>query len=156
MDSYVDAHKYVFGRRAVLYGEEDLVVAMAGFLAEFGVIPVLCASGGKSGCLEAVMREFVPQVAPECEIREGVDFEEIAEFARELAPDLLIGNSKGFKLAKELDIPLIRMGFPIHDRIGGARILHLGYAGAQQCFDVLANSLLDVKQQSSDVGFTYL
>ena len=36
VDSYVDAHKYVFGRRAVVYGEEDLVVGIAAFLAEIG------------------------------------------------------------------------------------------------------------------------
>jgi nitrogenase molybdenum-iron protein NifN len=37
VDSYVDAHKYVFGRRAVVYGEEDLVVGLTAFLAEIGV-----------------------------------------------------------------------------------------------------------------------
>jgi len=52
VDSYVDAHKYVFGRRAVVYGEEDLVVGLASFLSEIGVQPVLCASGGRSGRLK--------------------------------------------------------------------------------------------------------
>jgi len=33
-----------FGRRAVVYGEEDLVVGLTAFLAEIGVEPVLCAS----------------------------------------------------------------------------------------------------------------
>ena len=45
IDAYVDAHKYIFGKRAVVYGEQDLVVAMASLLMEIGVEPVLCGSG---------------------------------------------------------------------------------------------------------------
>ncbi len=67
---------------------------------------------------------------------------------KELKPDFVIGSSKGAKLARELGVPLIRVGFPIHDRIGGQRILHLGYRGAQQLFDLVVNTLLEVKQDS--------
>ncbi|RPH39653.1 MAG: nitrogenase, partial [Desulfobulbaceae bacterium] len=49
IDAMVDGHKYIFGKRAVVYGEEDLVVGLTSLLAEIGVQPVLCASGGKSG-----------------------------------------------------------------------------------------------------------
>jgi nitrogenase molybdenum-iron protein NifN len=156
VDSYVDAHKYVFGKRAVVYGEEDLVVGLAAFLAEVGVQPVVCASGGESGRLaEAVAA--VTSAAPESiTVREGMDFAEMGEVARALAPDFLIGCSKGYALARELDIPLIRVGFPIHDRIGGQRILHLGYRGAQQLFDAVTNTLLGRGQDRSPVGYSYL
>ena len=46
VDAYVDGHKYVFGKRAVVYGEEDMIVGMCSFLTEIGIRPVLCASGG--------------------------------------------------------------------------------------------------------------
>ena len=29
IDAYVDGHKYIFNKRAVVYGEEDLVVGIA-------------------------------------------------------------------------------------------------------------------------------
>ncbi len=65
VDAYVDGHKYIFGKRAVVYGEEDLVIGLTAFLVEIGVQPVLCASGGRSGRLEeaiaAVTREFLPE-----------------------------------------------------------------------------------------------
>ena len=51
VDAYVDGHKYLFGKRAIVFGDEDMVVGLASFLAETGVVPVLCASGGKSGAL---------------------------------------------------------------------------------------------------------
>jgi nitrogenase molybdenum-iron protein NifN len=156
VDSYVDAHKYVFGRRAVVYGEEDLVVGLTSFLAEIGVQPVLCASGGESGRLEAAVRAVAGDAAESAIVREGMDFATIGEIARGLAPDFLIGSSKGYSLARELGIPLIRVGFPIHDRIGGQRILHLGYRGAQQLFDAVTNTLLAGAQERSPVGYSYL
>jgi nitrogenase molybdenum-iron protein NifN len=67
-----------------------------------------------------------------------------------------VGNSKGYKLASELEVPLVRVGFPIHDRIGGARLLHVLYRGTQQLFDRITNALLAEQQRSSPVGYTYL
>ena len=48
------------------------------------------------------------------------------------------------------------VGFPIHDRIGGQRVLHLGYRGAQEIYDRIVNALLEVKQETSPVGYAYL
>jgi nitrogenase molybdenum-iron protein NifN len=156
VDSYVDAHKYVFGRRAVVFGEEDLVVGLTALLAEIGVQPVLCASGGESGLLAEAVRAVAGDAAGDILVREGTDFATMGEVARGLAPDFLMGSSKGYGLARELDIPLIRAGFPIHDRIGGQRILHLGYRGAQQLFDAVTNTLLARAQERSPVGYSYL
>jgi nitrogenase molybdenum-iron protein NifN len=156
IDSYVDAHKYVFGRRAIVFGEEDLVVGIAALLGEVGVQPVLCASGGESGRLEAAVKAVAGDAVETIVVREGMDFTTMGELARSLAPDFLIGSSKGYSLARELDVPLIRVGFPIHDRIGGQRILHLGYRGAQQLFDAVTNTLLARGQERSPVGYSYL
>jgi nitrogenase molybdenum-iron protein NifN len=157
VDAYVDGHKYVFGKKAVVYGEEDMVVGLTSFLAEIGIQPVLCASGGKSGRLAAAIQTVTKNTLSEHpRVEEGMDFYEISEAADILQPDLLIGHSKGYPLARKLDIPLIRVGFPIHDRVGGQRILHLGYRGAQQLFDLVANALIAKKQDTSKVGYSYM
>ena len=157
VDAYVDGHKYVFGKRAILYGEEDLLVGLCSFLAEIGVQPVLCASGGTSGKLKASIAAATGDTLPEQpQVFEGMDFFEISEIAEALQPDLVVGHSKGYPLAKKLHIPLIRVGFPIHDRVGGQRILHLGYAGAQQLFDTVANAMIEKKQDDSSVGYFYM
>jgi len=158
IDAYVDGHKYLFGKRALVIGDEDLVVGLAAFLAETGVIPVLCASGGKSGALKHSIAEVTTHVREPITVRDGVDFMTIAEEVEfgELKADFIIGSSKAAKLARQLGVPHIRVGFPIHDRIGGQRILHLGYHGAQQLFDLMVNTLLEVKQDSSSIGYSYL
>ncbi|MEW6595733.1 MAG: nitrogenase component 1 [Thermodesulfobacteriota bacterium] len=157
IDSMVDGHKYLSGKKAVVYGEEDLVVGLTSFLAEIGVTPVLCASGGRSGRLEEAIREVLgdlPVAMPV--VREDVDFHDIEEMAIAAKPDFLMGHSKGYAMARRAGIPLIRVGFPIHDRLGGQRILHLGYQGAQQLFDVVVNALIEKKQEDSPVGYSYM
>ena len=157
LDAFVDGHKYIFGKKAVVYGEEDLVVGVTAFLAEIGVHPVLCASGGDTGRLQEAITAVTADLLPELpQIRGGVDFHDIAQEVEGLTPDLLIGHSKGYHLAKRWQIPLIRIGFPIHDRFGGPRVLHLGYRGAQQLLDAVINALLSKKQEDSPVGYGYL
>jgi nitrogenase molybdenum-iron protein NifN len=157
VDSYVDGHKYVYGKKAIVYGEEDLVVALTAFLAEIGVMPVLCASGGKSGRLKEKINEVTKDLLPEApQVFENMDFYDIRELATSLEPDLIVGNSKGYPLARKLAIPLIRTGFPIHDRMGGQRILHLGYRGAQNLFDLVVNACIAGKQDGSSVGYSYM
>ena len=80
VDSMVDGHKYIFGKRAVVYGEEDLVVGLTGFLAEIGIRPVLCASGGKSGRMAEGVAAAIEGL--DCEmpmVLEDVDFFDIED-----------------------------------------------------------------------------
>ena len=87
---------------------------------------------------------------------EGADFNEIGQYIEVYRPDFIIGHSKGFSSAKKTNIPLIRVGFPIHDRFGGQRILHLGYRGAQRIFDTIVNTILEKQQNDSAVGYSYM
>jgi nitrogenase molybdenum-iron protein NifN len=188
IDSYVDAHKYIFGKRALIYGEQDLVVGLAALLAEVGIVPAVCASGGRTGRLRVQIEDIAglppgccrdrtpsrgkentsgnhahaaqtirhSELAEETTVLEGVDFTEIEAFAAERQLDLAVGNSKGYGLARRLGIPLVRVGFPIHDRVDGPRLLHVGYRGAQQLFDRIVNGIVAVAQDASPVGYSYM
>lgn len=155
VDAYVDGHKYVFGKKAVVYGEEDFVIGMVSFLDEIGIEVVLCASGGHSGLLQKTINEQIKPQNP-VTVHDNYDFEEIAAKCKELKPDLMIGNSKGYYITRDLGIPLVRLGFPVHDRMGGARIKHVGYEGTQELFDKIANALIEYKQDNSPVGYKYM
>ncbi len=135
LDSYVDAHKTVRFARALLYGDRDLADALETFCAEVGMEGVRAEGEG---------RDFAAAEAA------------AAAAAADGRPvDLLIGNSKGYKTARSLGAPLVRVGFPIHDRYGGQRVRVLGYAGAQELFDRVVNALVERRQEESDVGYTY-
>ena len=135
VDSYVDAHKVAFGASALVYGDPDLRQALRGLCAEVGMRAVQAAEGAR-GFAEV-------EAAAEAEAAAGRPV------------DLLIGNSKGYKAAKRLGVPLARVGFPIHDRFGGQRVSTLGYRGTQELFDRIINALIEKRQEESDVGYTY-
>jgi len=156
VDAYIDGHKYVFGKRAVIYGEADFVAAMALFLEETGIVPVLCATGACSGTFKKTVLSGLEKNHEEMQIVEDTDFVSMLEACRTLHPDLIVGSSKGYFLSRRLGVPLVRAGFPIHDRIGGQRILHIGYRGAQHLFDRIVNALIESRQESSSVGYSYV
>lgn len=183
IDSYIDAHKYIFGKRVAVCGGRELVAAIAGFLAEIGMKPVLCATGAKGMALpkslfgpagnrtehtagsgaNADSRElFVAEFTDSADeqnlplVCDDTDFAAIEEQALRLRPDLIVGSSKAYALARRLNVPLVRAGFPIHDRIDGPRLLHLGYGGTQQLFDRIVNALIEKAQESSPIGYSYM
>lgn len=156
IDAYVDGHKYLFGKKAIVYGEEDLVIGLLAFLEEIGIETVLAASGGESGLLKESLIKTLGSIKDSMIITEGADFEKVNELADSLKPDVMIGNSKGYYIARRLGIPLVRIGFPVHDRFGAQRIQHIGYKGTQQLFDRITNALIEYKQEHSPVGYKYI
>lgn len=156
IDSYVDGHKYIFGKRAVVYGEEDFVAGMSAFLNEIGIEVVLAASGGDSGCLEEEIKKYCPENTDKILVKNNFDYEQIHDWCIANKPDILVGNSKAYYIARDLNIPIVRCGFPIHDRLGGQRIKHLGYTGTQEMFDKIVNAIIEYKQDHSPVGYKYM
>lgn len=156
VDAYIDGHKYVFEKKAIVYGDEDMVLGIVSFLREIGILPVVIASGGESGFMKTEIMKHIGDMGPDTIVMNGTDFETIREQIASLKPDFLIGNSKGYYIARELGIPLVRVGFPIHDRVGGPRIEHLFYSGAQRLFDRVVNALLEYKQEHSPIGYKYM
>jgi nitrogenase molybdenum-iron protein NifN len=156
VDAYVDAHKYVAGKRAAIYGEPDLVVALAAFLSEIGIRPVICATGSKVKQWREILAREIDGGVEDVEAISGSDHAKLADRAREIQPDLLVGASKGYPLSRELGIPLVRIGFPIHDRIGGQRMLASGYRGTQELFDRVVNAAMEQKQNTSATGYSYI
>jgi nitrogenase molybdenum-iron protein NifN len=113
---------------------------------------VLVASGG-TGALAAGPHPGLRGL--EVTFLPDTDFAHLGEAARVAGPTLLVGHSKGSKLARELDLPLVRVGFPVHDRFGASRLSILGYAGSHRLFDDVVNSILADRQAKSSVGYFY-
>ena len=154
LDGYADGHKYVFGKRVGLYGDPEWVASLATFLFEIGARPVVCATGARNRALTKALEQLPPGSVDE--VLDDTDFVRFEVACRRTNPELLIGNSKGYGIARNLGIPLLRLGFPIHDRIGAGRIQVLGYRGSTWLFDSIVNLLLERKQNASDVGYSYL
>ena len=121
------------------------------------LFPFCAPPAAATGRFAQALRSVVPETCHDrMQIMEDVDFVTIEKTLEMIGVDLLIGHSKGCTMSRRLKRPLIRVGFPVHDRVDGSRLLHLGYRGAQQLFDRIANTLIEMKQERSDVGYTYM
>ncbi len=120
LDALVDAHKIVFGRRPVIFGDPALVEGITSFCLEVGMEPALSVTS-----------------------EDGLDFFQIHALTKEKGGDLLLGHDGGSFIAGDLGLPLIRVGFPISDRLGGQRQVVTGYEGAIRLLDRITDAILD-------------
>jgi nitrogenase molybdenum-iron protein NifN len=145
LDAMVDVHKYLYGVKAAVYGDPDFVFSLTTFMLELGMNPVLIATGSKSRDFAAKIRQIIDKINPELEpvVLNGIDFDTLNDAVSECNPEILIGNSNGKYIAKARNIPLVRVGLPIHDRVGAQRILTVGYKGAMELLDRITNAILE-------------
>jgi nitrogenase molybdenum-iron protein alpha/beta subunit len=152
LDAMVDNHKYCAKARTAIYGEPDFVKAVISLCCEIGVVPSVIATGSR--CPELFqMRDEAKNCADNVFaavpiILDDTDFDAIERAVIDNDVNLLIGSSDGRRIASKLGIELIRCAFPIHDRVGGARIRTLGYEGSLWLIDSIANAMLRRTEES--------
>lgn len=145
LDAMVDVHKYLYGVKAAVYGDPDMVFSLTTFMLELGMDPVLVATGSKSRDFGMRIGQVFKKIRPELKsvVLDGIDFDSLNDAVSNCNPDILIGNSNGRYIAKARGIPLVRVGLPIHDRVGAQRILTVGYRGAMELMDRITNAILE-------------
>lgn len=152
LDAMIDSHKYNAEGRAVIFGEPDFVLSTVRLCVENGIIPVAAATGSVCNEIHDILYREIKELAEsyyinEFEIMDDVDFKKIEEAAVRLKANLLIGNSDARRIEEKLSIPLVRRGFPIHDRMGGQRLKMIGYEGSLQFLDQITNAILERKEK---------
>jgi nitrogenase molybdenum-iron protein NifN len=156
IDAMVDAHKYLYGTKVAIYGDPNNVLGMLSLALENGMHPIMVVASSKSPRFAEYAMERVKQVKPDCDVTilEDVDFDTFNDAVRKAKPEMLIGNSNGKYIAKEMGIPLVRIGFPIHDRVGAQRMLDVGYRGAMEMLDRITNTILEVQEDKLAVKWS--
>lgn len=145
IDGMIDSHKHNAEGRAVIFGEPELVYAMGKLCFENGIKPVLLATGTENGTIKQLEPPRDSDERPV--VLEDTDFDTILKYAQGLNANILLGNSDGKVITEKTGIPLVRMGFPIHDRVGGQRLVYTGYNGTLRLLDEITNTLLEKKYE---------
>lgn len=149
IDAMIDSHKYNAEGRAVIYGELDLIFAVSKLCFENGIKPVLICTGAKNTNIKALLNKEIEKYEEKYEEKivmiDDTDFQTIQKYAQELDVNILIGSSNGKFLTEKHGIPPVRIGFPIHDRIGGQRLVYTGYNGSLKLLDDITNILVEKK-----------
>ncbi len=148
LDAMADSHKYNAVGRPVIYGEPEIVYALVRTVTANGAPPVVIASGTKNSKLAGLLVPVLAEVDDKPILLEETDFAAIEEAAAGAGVNVAVGHSGGKFLTESRGIPVVRVGFPIHDRTGGQRILSVGYAGTLAFLDRFTNTLLEAKYAS--------
>jgi nitrogenase molybdenum-iron protein beta chain len=82
---------------------------------------------------------------PNAKIRQGAqaDMFLLHQWIKEQSVDLLMGNTYGKYIARDENIPLVRHGFPILDRVGHAYFPSVGYLGGIRLLEKILQALQD-------------
>lgn len=129
-DALLDAHFFTGGKKIAIGAEPDLLWTLGSFLAEMGCELAACVTTTQSPLLEKL---------PAAEVLIG-DLEDLENRAE--GCDLLITHAHGRQMADRLDIPFLRMGLPIFDRLGAAHRIAVGYKGTRDLAFEIANIFL--------------
>jgi len=146
-DAMIDSHKYNAEGRAVIFGEPELCYAMYRLCFENGIKPLLISTGTQSETLKRLIDSESGESCQQPLVIDDTDFETIQKYAVKLNANILIGNSDGKVITEKEGIPLVRAGFPIHDRVGGQRLVYTGYNGSVRLLDEITNTLLENKYE---------
>ena len=148
LDAMADAHKHNAEGRAVIYGEPELVNALIRVCTENGIAPVVIATGTRTSRLATCLEPLLTVLDEQPVVLEEADFSAIETAALRAGANIAIGHSGGKFFTERHGIPVVRTGFPVHDRVGGQRILSVGYAGTLALLDRITNTLLAEKHRS--------
>ena len=135
VDAMLDAHFYLGGKKIAIGAEPDLLWGIGNLLAGMGAELTAVVTTTQSPLLENLPAEEVL-------IGDLEDLEQRAEGC-----DLLITHSHGRQMAERLDIPFLRMGIPMFDRLGAAHQVTAGYRGTRDLIFQLANIFMAVAHE---------
>ena len=145
MDIITDMHQYFYGKRVALWGDPDQLVALTEFLVDLDMRPVYIVTGTPGKKILTRIENALQGKVPEARVQEGAnaDMFLMHQWIKQEKVDLLIGNTYGKYISRDEDIPLLRYGFPILDRVGHSYFPTVGYTGAMRLLEKILGLLMD-------------
>jgi nitrogenase molybdenum-iron protein beta chain len=151
VDLITDNSKYFYGKRVALYGDPDTLIPLTEFLLTLDMKPVYIVTGTPGKYFDESMKELLSESVPEAKFMSGerADMFRLHQWIKQEPVDLLIGNTYGKYIARDENIPFIRLGFPIVDRPGHNYFPNTGYIGATNLAIKILEKILDHTDRTS-------
>jgi len=143
LDVMIDMNQYTAGKKVSLVGDPDMLVGMAAFCAENDMKVLHVISGTAPGPkFERRIKEICGE---DVIVKSGAqaDLFYFHQLIKNEKPDLVFGNTYCKYICRDEDIPLIRMGFPIYDRIGHSYFPVVGYRGGLRLLEKVLDVFMD-------------
>lgn len=149
VDIMTDTHFHFHGKRAAVFGDPDIVISLTEFLLSLGMIPAYVLSGTPGKEFEIKINTMLGKAGLSGKVKAGADLLTLQQWIKEDGVDIIIGNTYGKYIAKEEDIPLLRVGFPVLDRSVHSYLPIVGYRGAMRLIEKISTALLDRADRDS-------
>ncbi len=139
------AHMFFADKKVAIFGHPDLVIGLAQFCIEVELKPALLLLGddGLQYKKDSRILEMSEKANWDMEVVCNADLWELEKRVKDPSKkyDLILGHSKGRYVAIDNNIPMVRVGFPTFDRAGLYRHPTIGYRGAMELGEAMANAL---------------
>jgi len=145
VDIITDMQQYLHGKTVALWGDPDTLIPLVEFLVDLEMKPKYIVSGTPGKKFKSQMETLLKDAVPDAKIANGpqADMYLMHQWIKNEKVDLLIGNTYGKYISRDEDIPFLRMGFPILDRVGHSYFPTVGYAGAMRILEKILGLFLD-------------
>ncbi len=143
IDVMSDMHQYFHGKRVAVAGDPDHVISLCQFLVELDMKPVYVITGSPGNHFEQRVNEIIKEQVPEAVVKQNTDLFELHQWIKNGPVDLIIGNTYCKYIARAENIPAVRFGFPVLDRMTHRLFPTVGYTGALHLLDKMINAMLD-------------
>jgi nitrogenase molybdenum-iron protein beta chain len=142
VDLISDMHQYFHGKKVALVGDPDQVIALTEFLSSIDMKPVHIVTGTPGNKFEKRIEEITAEAGYKANVKAGGDMFLLHQWIKNEPVDLIIGNSYCKYIARDEDIPFLRFGFPIFDRVGHQYFPTVGYKGGLHMLTRILDLLL--------------
>ena len=149
LDVVSDMGQYLYGKRVAVFGDPDQVISMTRFLVELDMKPVYVITGSQGNHFESRIMEILKDQVPDAKIKQNTDLFELHQWIKQEGVDLLLGNTYGKFIARAENIPFVRFGFPVLDRMSHRVFPMVGYQGALRLIDKIIDAFFDKKDRES-------
>ena len=151
LDLMTDMHQYFYGKTVGLWGDPDQLVPLSQFLMSVDMLPKYVVTGSPGKVFLRRMGKILGDRAHDTQVRQGpqADMFLMHQWIKNEKVDLLIGNTYGKYIARDENIPFVRHGFPILDRIGHQYFPTVGYTGAIRLLEMMLAAFMDKQDRES-------
>jgi nitrogenase molybdenum-iron protein beta chain len=143
LDVITDMQQYFYGRKVALAGDPDQLVSLTEFLVSIDMWPIHIVTGTPGKKFEKKIREITKEVPQPVNVKSAGDMFLLHQWIKNDPVDLLMGNTYMKYIARDEDVPLVRFGFPILDRVGHSYFPTVGYRGGLRLLEKILDALLD-------------